>query len=158
MYNKNVLLYPPLNGIIISTGVKQMDVLKESESVEETDKKSGISGNMLDLRGVELQTPLQSLSLENIVFQLSKSQREKLISGYDLKKFAKVFEDGGMMLTAETFLKSGMNVSETARKLYMHRNTLIYRLNSIRKKTGLDLRDFDMAVTFKLLHILYSMK
>lgn len=135
-----------------------MNALKEDKTNKKYYKKSNMAGDMLELKGEEQQARLQSLSPENVISQLSKPQREKLISGYDLKKFAKVFEDDGMMCTAETFLKSGMNVSETARKLYMHRNTLIYRLNSIRAKTGLDLRDFDMAVTFKLLHILYSMK
>ena len=51
-----------------------------------------------------------------------------------------------------------MNVSETARVLYMHRNTLIYRLNKISNETGLDLRKFDMAVTFEILRVLYELK
>ena len=42
-----------------------------------------------------------------------------------------------------------MNVSETARKLFVHRNTLVYRLEKIKKLTGLDLREFDDAITFK---------
>ena len=85
-------------------------------------------------------------------------QREKLISGYDIKNLAKVFEDGGMMNTIKTFLDNGMNVSLTARILYMHRNTLIYKLNAIKKLTGFDLRDFRMAVTFSILHNLYLLK
>jgi len=97
----------------------------------------------------------KAIDLEKIAESLAKSRREELLSGYDLKEFAKIFEDGNMMLTAETFISCGMNVSAAARKLYMHRNTLMYRLNIIYKKTGLDLRDFDMAVTFRLLHILY---
>lgn len=89
---------------------------------------------------------------------LGKSRREELLSVYDLKKFAKIFEDESMMETADTFISCGMNVSAAARKLYMHRNTLMYRLKLIYKKTGLDLRDFDMAVTFRMLHILYCLK
>ncbi|MBD5632471.1 MAG: PucR family transcriptional regulator [Clostridia bacterium] len=98
------------------------------------------------------------IALSELVKSLDKSEREKLLSGYDLKRFAKIFEDASMMLTIDTFLDSGMNVSETARKLYMHRNTLMYRLASVRRKTGLDIRNFDMAVTFKLLHSLYMIK
>ena len=89
---------------------------------------------------------------------LSKSRREELLSAYDLKEFAKIFEDESMLATADTFISSGMNVSAAARRLYMHRNTLMYRLNLIYRKTGLDLRDFDMAVTFRMLHILYVLK
>ena len=41
-------------------------------------------------------------------------------------------------------------MSETARKLFVHRNTLVYRLEKIKKLTGLDLREFDDAITFKV--------
>ena len=98
------------------------------------------------------------LDFEGILSLLTKSQREKLISGYDIKKFAKVFEDGLMMQTVEAFFENGMNISLTSRRLYMHRNTLIYKINAIKKLTGLDLRDFKMAVTFKILHTLYILK
>lgn len=100
----------------------------------------------------------ERINFQEIVTILPKSVREKISSGYDIKKFAKIFEDEEMMLTVNTFLSSGMNVSETARKLYMHRNTLIYRLGVIDRQTGLDLHDFEMAVTFKLLHYLYILK
>ena len=43
-----------------------------------------------------------------------------------------------------------MNLSDTARQLYIHRNTLVYRLEKIKKLTGLDLREFDDAITFKV--------
>ena len=116
---------------------------------------SGENGDRLPyIRGLNTK----NISLYDVIRMLSKQQREELISGYDLKDFAKIFEDESMMRTADAFIASGMNVSQTARDTYMHRNTLTYRLNVIREKTGLDLRDFDMAVTFKLLHILYSVK
>lgn len=110
----------------------------------------------LTVNGGAPQTP--AISLSNVAESLTKSRREELLSVYDLKKFAKIFEDGSMMETADTFIACGMNVSAAARKLYMHRNTLMYRLNLIYKKTGLDLRNFDMAVTFRMLHILYCLK
>lgn len=110
-------------------------------------------------RSKSFQKPeVKLIGFEDALSQISKIQREKLISGYDMKKLAKVFEDAGMMQTIEAFLKNGMNVSQTARILYMHRNTLIYKLNSISRGTGLDLRDFNMAVTFKILHTLYVTK
>lgn len=43
-----------------------------------------------------------------------------------------------------------MNVSETSRQLYIHRNTLVYRLDKLQKMTGLDLRNFDDAIIFKI--------
>lgn len=93
-----------------------------------------------------------------ILSQLSKSQCEKLMTGYQMRGFERVFKDAGMMNTIDVFLKNGMNVSRTAGILYMHRNTLMYKLGTIKRLTGLDLRDFDMAVTFKILHTLYSLR
>ena len=46
--------------------------------------------------------------------------------------------------------RNNLNVSETSRKLYVHRNTLVYRLEKIKKITGLDLREFDHAIVFKV--------
>lgn len=100
----------------------------------------------------------EKIRLEMLVELLPKAQREKIFSGYDAKSLAVIFEDREMMRTAKAFLSCGMNVSETARILYMHRNTLMYRLNSIKRRTGLDLKDFDAAVTFEVLHILYLLK
>lgn len=100
----------------------------------------------------------EEIQLGEILALLPKSQREKIISGYDVKSFAKIFEDEAMMQTFEAFLQNGMNVTRTADIMYMHRNTLTYRINSIKKLTGLDVRDFYQALTFKLLHMLYVMK
>ena len=98
------------------------------------------------------------VELADITTLLTKSQKEKIFSGFDIKNLAKIFEDPTMMTTAKAFLENGMNVSKTARSLYMHRNTLLYRLNVIRRLTGFDLHDFKMAVTFEILHSLYAMK
>ena len=52
--------------------------------------------------------------------------------------------------TIDRFFENNLNVSETSRKLYVHRNTLVYRLEKIKKITGLDLREFDHAIVFKV--------
>lgn len=107
----------------------------------------------------EGQTPaVKLIGFKEPLSLLSKPQREKLISGYDIKRLAKIFEDEGLMQTIEAFFENGLNVSATARKLYMHRNTLIYKLNAIKAATGFDLHDFSQAVTFKILHTLYILK
>lgn len=54
------------------------------------------------------------------------------------------------LITVFSFFENNLNISETARKLYVHRNTLVYRLEKIEKKTGLDVRKFDDALTFKI--------
>ena len=68
-----------------------------------------------------------------------------------------VFEDEEMLSTAEAFLQSSLNVSETSRKLYMHRNTLLYRLDKIEKATGLNIRQFSDAVSFRVLTVLHKL-
>ena len=100
----------------------------------------------------------KNITLDEMVSYLTKAQRERLIAGYDIKKFARIFEHSDLMVAVDSFFENGMNISETARKLYMHRNTLIYRLNKIQKTTGIDLRNFEMAVTFLVLRILYEQK
>ena len=58
--------------------------------------------------------------------------------------------DQETLFTINKFFENNLNVSETARKLFVHRNTLVYRLEKIKKLTGLDLREFDDAITFQV--------
>jgi len=56
-----------------------------------------------------------------------------------------------ILSTVEMFFRKDLNLSDTARQLYIHRNTLVYRLDKVQRQIGLDLRKFDDAVTFKML-------
>ena len=58
--------------------------------------------------------------------------------------------DQETLTTINKFFENSLNVSETSRQLYIHRNTLVYRLDKIQKSTGLDLRVFEDAITFKI--------
>ena len=58
--------------------------------------------------------------------------------------------DEETLATINKFFENSLNVSETSRQLYIHRNTLVYRLDKLQKSTGLDLRVFDDAITFKI--------
>ncbi len=66
-----------------------------------------------------------------------------------------IFQDDDLMQTCEAFFKNDLNISLSARALYMHRNTLTYRIDKIEKETGLDIKKFSDAETFKLLSIIY---
>ena len=66
------------------------------------------------------------------------------------RKTARLFNEE-MLYTIEMFFRKDLNLSDTARQLYIHRNTLVYRLDKVQRQTGLDLRSFDDAVTFKIL-------
>ena len=60
-----------------------------------------------------------------------------------------VFAFAGLS-TINKFFENNLNISETARQLYVHRNTLVYRLERIEKAIGLDIRTFDDAMTFRI--------
>ena len=58
--------------------------------------------------------------------------------------------DDETLTTINKFFENNLNVSETSRQLYVHRNTLVYRIEKLQKSTGLDIRVFDDALTFKI--------
>ncbi len=82
--------------------------------------------------------------------------RECLLS-YHIEGQEEVFEEGELFSTAEMFLEKDLNLSETSRALFIHRNTLAYRLDKIERLTGLDIRKFSDAVTFRVLTALLKL-
>lgn len=58
--------------------------------------------------------------------------------------------DDEMLTTVQKFFDNNLNVSETSRQLFVHRNTLVYRIEKLHQSTGLDIRKFDDALTFKI--------
>jgi len=69
------------------------------------------------------------------------------------RKTQRLFNDE-MLHTIDMFFAKDLNLSDTARQLYIHRNTLVYRLDKIQRQTGLDLRRFEDAITFRMLLLL----
>ena len=65
-----------------------------------------------------------------------------------------ILKDEQLLLTASTFLNNDLNISETSRQLYIHRNTLMYRIERILKMTGLDIRSFNDALCIRLIMLL----
>jgi len=96
-------------------------------------------------------------ALVKILEDMPKYKLNEYIAILAQERSAEIFEDKEMTDTAEAFLENNLNVSETARILYLHRNTLTYRLDKIQKYTGLDLRKFSDAVTFRLMTILFKL-
>lgn len=84
--------------------------------------------------------------------------RKNILMRYDLLRFAKVFEDAEVIKVCYCLFENDLNVRQTAQKLYMHRNTLIYRLNKLRNDVGLDLTTFSDAIIFIILHCFYVSK
>ena len=95
--------------------------------------------------------------LNKMLEDVPESKLLEYMSEITDEHFKEVFDDEEMLMTAEAFLQSSLNVSETSRNLYMHRNTLLYRLDKIEKATGLNIRLFSDAVSFRVLTILHRL-
>lgn len=93
-------------------------------------------------------------TLVRMLEELPKFKIEEYLDVLIDKDCGDVFDDVDMMKTCEEFLDNDLNISETSRKLFMHRNTLMYRLDKVEAKTGLNIRNFQDAVTFRLITIL----
>ena len=90
-----------------------------------------------------------SLGIARLIYQLPTTLCEMFLK--------EVFKQGSIesldtetLFTIQRFFENNLNVSETSRGLFVHRNTLVYRLEKIKKLTGLDLREFDDAIVFKV--------
>ncbi|OBZ10834.1 polyketide synthase regulator [Bacillus sp. FJAT-27264] len=94
------------------------------------------------------------LRLERLVNSIPDTRRRKLLG--QIGDYTSVLSDKEMLLTLETFFEMDCNVSETAKKLYIHRNTLLYRLDKIKQETGADVRSFGDAAIVKLTMLLYK--
>ena len=91
----------------------------------------------------------ENLGIGRLIYQLPTTLCEMFLSEV-FKKGSLESLDRETLMTVQSFFENNLNVSETSRKLFVHRNTLVYRLEKIRKLSGLDLREFDHAVTFKV--------
>ena len=99
------------------------------------DEKSVIAYNKLGIGRLSYQLPIP----------LCKMFMDEVFPGTTPDEF-----DEETLLTIRKFFDNSLNVSETARQLYIHRNTLVYRLDKVNKATGLDLRVFEDAITFEI--------
>ena len=91
----------------------------------------------------------ENLGIGRLVYQLPTTLCEIFLQEV-FKKGSIETLDRETLMTVQAFFENNLNVSETSRKLFVHRNTLVYRLEKIRKITGLDLREFEHAITFKV--------
>lgn len=91
----------------------------------------------------------ENLGIGRLIYQLPTTLCEMFLQEV-FKRGSLESLDRETLQTIQCFFENNLNVSETSRKLFVHRNTLVYRLEKIRKLTGLDLREFEHAITFKV--------
>lgn len=75
----------------------------------------------------------------------------------NLKKYDEIFKNKDLIFTAESFFKNDLNITETSEKIFVHRNTLIYRINKIKEISGFDLKKFDDAIRFYMILLIKNM-
>lgn len=91
----------------------------------------------------------ESLGIGRLIYQLPTTLCNIFLSEVFKRNPIEAL-DSETLFTIDKFFENNLNVSETSRKLFVHRNTLVYRLDKIKKITGLDLREFDHAIVFRV--------
>ena len=127
-------------GTVVTHLRELADAYKEAQTAIEVGKVFDTEKSVINYK---------NLGIGRLIYQLPTTLCEMFLS--------EVFEtssietlDQETLFTINKFFENNLNVSETSRKLFVHRNTLVYRLEKIKKQTGLDLREFDHAIVFKV--------
>lgn len=94
--------------------------------------------------------------LTKLLNEAVKSRSDSLPSGRELAPYIEAFGDKDLVETCFNLFENDLNVSKTAVRLYMHRNTLIYRIAKLKRLTGLDVCKFSDAVSFIILYRCYE--
>ena len=95
----------------------------------------------------------KDIIFEEIVESIDENKKKELIKEFN-SGFKKL--DYEMIKTIDMFFKCGLNLSEASKELYIHRNTLIYRIEKIQKNIGFDIRNFNEAVIFKTIYSIWK--
>ena len=160
----------------LAPGTEKAELLQTAQTIEQTLRSelfvktvigiSTVAGHLRELAdaykeaqvaievGKVFETEKSIISYENLgigrlIYQLPTTLCEMFLQEV-FKKGSFESLDRETLMTIKCFFENNLNVSETSRKLFVHRNTLVYRLEKIKKLTGLDLREFEHAITFKV--------
>lgn len=148
---------------LLKTGIEQEGNLSVKIGIGEFGGHKQLSAFAESLTALKLSHILGGKGVfsykEYVVLSLfDEIPKDKMEAALDVlldKNTLSILADKEMLETAEEFMQCSLNVSETARNLYLHRNTLLYRLDKIQDATGLDIRQFSDAITFKIVTWLY---
>ncbi|MEG2207551.1 MAG: helix-turn-helix domain-containing protein, partial [Clostridia bacterium] len=144
---QETLLEEAVQTTMIGIGDEKHTLAQLGESYAEAKRGMEI-GRIFDLEASIFV--FQRLMLARFLMNVPREEGMHYHSLLFNRKTAKLFNDE-MLQTIEMFFRKDLNLSDTARQLFIHRNTLVYRLDKVQRQTGLDLRHFEDAVTFKIL-------
>lgn len=132
--------------IRIAYGTIVNDIKEVSKSYKEAKMALDVGKIFFDDKNI---IAYNTLGIGRLIYQLPiplcKMFIREIFEGKSPDEF-----DEETLTTINKFFENSLNVSETSRQLYIHRNTLVYRLDKLQKSTGLDLRVFEDAITFKI--------
>ncbi|MBO5867476.1 MAG: helix-turn-helix domain-containing protein, partial [Oscillospiraceae bacterium] len=127
-------------GTVVTHLRELADAYKEAQTAIEVGKVFDTEKSIINYK---------SLGIGRLIYQLPTTLCEMFLSEvFEMNSIEAL--DQETLFTINKFFENNLNVSETSRKLFVHRNTLVYRLEKIKKQTGLDLREFDHAIVFKV--------
>ena len=135
-----------IGNVHISYGTVVKEIKEVSRSYKEAKMALDVGKIFFDERNI---IAYSELGIGRLIYQLPiplcKMFIKEIFGGKSPDEF-----DEETLTTIMKFFENSLNVSETSRQLFIHRNTLVYRLDKLQKTTGLDLRVFEDAITFKI--------
>ena len=140
------LIKDGIKDVHISYGTNVKEIKEVSRSYKEAKMALGVGKIFFAERDI---IAYSELGIGRLIYQLPiplcKMFIKEIFGGKSPDDF-----DEETLTTINKFFENSLNVSETSRQLFIHRNTLVYRLDKLQKSTGLDLRVFEDAITFKI--------
>ena len=149
---QDVILSETMVKIKISVGTIVNDILDIKNSYDRAMKAMVLGKRLIRNKDIFYYDQM----ILPIIINGVKSKKLATLSMELFQGIDSIFEDRELMQTATNFLENNLNISETSKKLFIHRNTLTYRLNKIKKLTSYDLRSFEDAVNFKIALYIHS--
>lgn len=135
-----------MKGVRVAYGTVVKEIKEVSRSYKEARMALDVGKIFFDERNI---IAYSELGIGRLIYQLPiplcKMFIKEIFGGKSPDEF-----DEETLTTINKFFENSLNVSETSRQLFIHRNTLVYRLDKLQKSTGLDLRVFEDAITFKI--------
>ncbi len=136
-----------MSSVYIAVGTVVLDLKNVSSSYKEAKMALEVGKIFEESKNI---VNYEQLGIGRLIYQLPtplcRMFINEVLHGLSMEQF-----DEETLTTVNKFFENNLNVSETSRQLYIHRNTLVYRLDKLQKITGLDLRNFDDAIIFKIM-------
>ena len=142
---QNTFFSETSKNVYVGIGEPKQDLIQLSESYREARKAIDVGRTY---RADENVFVYRKLMLERFLADVPAEMCTKYHRMMFNRKTMRLFNEE-MLNTIEKVFENSLNLSETARQIFIHRNTLVYRLDKVQRLIGLDLRAFDDAVTFK---------